>query len=219
MNQAAERVGVGRPSKAMAEQRHELLLNHALDCFLEGGFDQTTVEVIAIRVGMSKRTVYARYEDKAALFKAAVERAIERYTVPAEALRAIEADDLEVVLTAVARLRAANLMTPVATKLQRILNVEAIRFPALFDTFFAHAVKPTVDFLSREFTRRHDAGEVNIAEPERAALAFLSLVLGGAARMVAVGAVLDEREVEQRIQFAVRLFLDGVRIRHRASEG
>jgi TetR/AcrR family transcriptional repressor of mexJK operon len=70
------------------------LLNVALDTFLEKGFEQTTMEEIAIRVGMSKRTVYARYEDKDAPVQAAVQRAIERYTVPASEVEALATDDL-----------------------------------------------------------------------------------------------------------------------------
>ena len=60
-NLPAARPGVGRPTRAQQEQRHEELLNVALDIFLERGFEQATMEEIAIQVGMSKRTVYARY--------------------------------------------------------------------------------------------------------------------------------------------------------------
>src|SRR3546814_7241869 len=46
--------------------------------------------------------------DKDALFRAAVRRAIEAYTVPREAIDAVVSDDLEATLTAIARLRIAN---------------------------------------------------------------------------------------------------------------
>ena len=115
-NLAVERPGVGRPTRAQQEQRHEELLDVALDIFLERGFEQTTMEEIAIQVGMSKRTVYARYDDKASLFKATVKRAVERYTVPRDAVEAVATDDLEETLAAIARQRIANVATPVATK-------------------------------------------------------------------------------------------------------
>jgi AcrR family transcriptional regulator len=188
-------------------------LNVALDIFLERGFEQTTMEGIATCVGMSKRTVYARYEDKAALFKAAVMRAIEQYTVPREAIEAVATGDLEETLMAVARLRIANLATPVATRLQRILSAQSYRFPELFHAAFEQGAGPAIDFLSDLFERHSASGEIDVAEPQRAAAAFLGLVVGGPARLIVSGNMPDESEIETRIRFATGLFLNGVRRR------
>lgn len=204
------RPGVGRPTRAQQEQRHEELLNVALDIFLERGFEQTTMEEIATRVGMSKRTVYARYEDKSALFKAAVRRAIERYTVPRDALEAVATDDLQKTLAAIARLRIANLARPVATKLQRILSAQSYRFPELFNTAFEEGTGPTISFLGDLLVRYSKLGQINVTEPRRAATAFLSLVVGGPARVIVSGNKLDATEVETHIRFAVDLFLRGI---------
>ena len=204
------RPGVGRPTREQQEQRHEELLNVALDIFLEKGFEQTTMEEIATQVGMSKRTVYARYEDKGALFKAAVRRAIERYTVPRDALEAVATDDLQKTLLAIARLRIANLARPVATKLQRILTAQSYRFPELFNAAFEEGTGPTVSFLSDLFVRYSKLGKISVTEPPRAATAFLSLVVGGPARVIVSGNRLDATEVETHIRFAVDLFLRGV---------
>jgi AcrR family transcriptional regulator len=159
---------------------------------------------------MSKRTVYARYEDKGALFKAAVRRAIERYTVPRDALEAVATDDLEETLAAIARLRIANVATPVATKLQRILSAQSYRFPELFNAAFEEGAGPTIQFLSDLFVRYSTQGEINVTEPQRAATAFLSLVVGGPARIIVSGNKIDDTEIEKHIRFAVGLFLRGV---------
>lgn len=204
------RPGAGRPTRAQQQQRHEELLNAALDIFLERGFEQATMEEIAIHVGMSKRTVYARYEDKGTLFKAAVRRAIERYTVPRSALEAVATDDLEETLAAIARLRIANVATPVATKLQRILGAQSYRFPELFNAAFEEGAGPTIGFLRDLFIRCSAQGEINVTEPQRAATAFLSLVVGGPARLIVSGNKLDDAETEKHIRFAVSLFLRGV---------
>jgi TetR/AcrR family transcriptional repressor of mexJK operon len=171
------------------------------------------MEEIAIQVGMSKRTVYARYEDKGSLFKAAVRRAIERYTVPREALEAVATDDLEETLAAIARLRIANVAKPVATKLQRILTAQSYRFPELFNAAFEQGAGPTVGFLSDLFMRYSKRGKINVTEPQRAATAFLSLVVGGPARIIVSGNKLDDTEIEKHIRFAVGLFLVGIRRR------
>jgi TetR/AcrR family transcriptional regulator, mexJK operon transcriptional repressor len=207
------RPGVGRPTREQQEQRHQELLDVALDIFLERGFELTTMEDIATHVGMSKRTVYARYPDKGALFKAAVRRAIERYTVPRDVVEAVATDDLEETLAAIARLRIANLATPVGTKLQRILSAQSYRFPELFNAAFEEGTGPTVSFLSDLFVRYNKQGKVNVTEPQRAATAFLSLAVGGPARIIVSGNTLQDSEVEKHIRFAVSLFLDGVRRR------
>jgi TetR/AcrR family transcriptional repressor of mexJK operon len=65
------RRGAGRPTSEQAEARHGELLDAALDLFLEHGFELTTIEMIAARINMTKRTVYARYPDKASRYRAA----------------------------------------------------------------------------------------------------------------------------------------------------
>lgn len=168
------------------------------------------MEEIATQVGMSKRTVYARYPDKAELFKATVHRAIERYTVPREALEAVATSDLEETLAAIARLRIANLAKPVATKLQRILSAQSYRFPELFHDAFEEGTGPTISFLIDLFERNTQLGRLDVPEPRRAATAFLSLVVGGPARIIVSGNRLDRRETEAHIRFAIGLFLRGV---------
>jgi TetR/AcrR family transcriptional repressor of mexJK operon len=204
------RPGVGRPTPAQQEQRHQELLNVALDVFLERGFEPATMEEIAIQVGMSKRTVYARYEDKGALFKAAVRRAIERYTVPRAVVESVATDDLEETLVAIARQRIANVATPVATKLQRILSAQSYRFPELFNAAFEEGAGPTISFLGDLFARYHAQGKITVTEPQRAASAFLSLAVGGPARIIVSGNRLDDTEIEKHVRFAVGLFLVGV---------
>ncbi len=171
------------------------------------------MEEIAIQVGMSKRTVYAQYEDKGTLFKATVRRAIERYTVPRAALEAVATEDLEETLAAIARLRIANVATPVATKLQRILSAQSYRFPELFNAAFEEGAGPTISFLCDLFERYSKHGEIDVTEPQRAATAFLSLAVGGPARIIVSGNKIDDAEIEKHVRFAVSLFLVGVRRR------
>src|SRR3546814_7732918 len=65
--------------------------------------------------------------DKNALFGAAVQRAIERWIIPAEVLDALDPDDLEGTLTAVAGLRMRNANSADGLRLQHILSAESYR--------------------------------------------------------------------------------------------
>jgi AcrR family transcriptional regulator len=206
---AAPRPRAGRPTRERQQQRVEELLDVALDTFLEHGFEQTTVEQIATRVGMSKRTVYAYHIDKEALFRAAVQRAIDAYTVPRAAIAALVTGDLEPTLRAIAQQRVANLARPVSIKLQRILAAQAYRFPELFGAMFEQGAGPVIDVLAALFARHEARGEIAVGDPQQAAAAFLSLVVGGPTRQIVAGTAPAKAELDARIEFAVRLFLRG----------
>jgi TetR/AcrR family transcriptional regulator, mexJK operon transcriptional repressor len=207
------RPGAGRPTLEQAEQRHIELLDRALELFLEKGFELVTIDAIATAVGMTKRTMYARYDDKSALFKAAVQRAIDRWIVPIETLQSVENDDLEITLKAVARIRMSNAISPAGLRLQRIINAESYRFPEIFTLAYEQGMRPTLEFLADLLRRHTKAGTIKIAKPEIAAAAFLSMVVGGPTRAIVWGSVVDEAALEERIRFCVRLFLDGARRR------
>lgn len=210
---AEARSRAGRPTREQAQARHAELLDTALDMFLDKGFELTTMEGVAAAVGMTKRTIYARYEDKAALFLAAVRRAIERTRMSPAALDALASDDLEQTLAAVARTRIADLMTPQGLKLRRVINTESYRFPEIFTLSYEQGAKPVIDFLTDLFRRHDSAGAVCVERPEMAANVFMSMVVGGPVRLLASGEAMRQDEIEDWIGTAVRLFLNGVRPR------
>lgn len=189
------------------------MLETALDMFLDKGFEQTTIEAIATALGMTKRTIYARYEDKAALFKAAVQQAIERWVMPHAQLETLLDKELEEALLAIARMRVAHVLTPQGMKMQRILTAEAYRFPEIFTAAYDQGSRPVIAFLADLLQRHHDAGAIQVPRPFMAATVFLGMVVGGPTRTVAFGAHPDPAEVEDRLTFSVALFLKGVRTR------
>ena len=207
---AASRPRAGRPTREQAALRHAELLDCALDHFLEKGFEQATIEAIASAVGMTKRTVYARYEDKAALFRAAVRRAIERYKVTDEAIAATETDDLEQTLVNIALLRINLVATPQGTKLQRIIQTESYRFPDIFTDTYEMGAMPTIRFLARLLRQRAAQGKLAIDDPVMTANLFMSLAVSGPVTLILSGNRLAEGELERRVTQAVRLFLNGV---------
>ncbi|MEZ5743859.1 MAG: TetR/AcrR family transcriptional regulator [Sphingomonadaceae bacterium] len=209
----------GRPTKEEAEARQEQLLECAIDHFLERGYERATVEAIAADVSMTKRTVYAKYEDKAALFHAAVYRAIDRFAPAAEAIESTSSGDLEQTLTNIAMLRIDLIGTRDGVRLQQIINVESYRFPEIFTRYYEVAAKPTVDFLKQVLVDATARGELVIDRPGLAANTFMSMVVGGPVRFITSGNALPRAKVEDQVGFAVRLFLDGARTRNEGVSG
>jgi TetR/AcrR family transcriptional regulator, mexJK operon transcriptional repressor len=207
------RPGAGRPSRAQVAARQAELLDTALDMFLERGFELTTMEAVAAAVGMAKRTVYARYPDKAALFLAAVSRAIERSVVPRVQFDTLASADLEATLIAFARMRIAHFQTAEGLKLQRIVNTESFRFPEIFTWYFEQGAGPAIGFLTDLLDMRARGGEIEVDDPALAANIFMSMVIGGPVRTIVAGMPMSQTAIERRIDYAVGIFLKGIKPR------
>lgn len=198
------RQGPGRPTLS-----NEELLDKAIDLFLEKGFERTTIDAITASAGMAKRTVYLRYGDKTALFKAALQRAIQDWIVPVERLRAAESDDVEETLLRVGQILVENLLTPAGLRLLRITNAESVRMPEIGAYTTQRGTEPTIAYLA-DLIQRRIPYRSDIANPQEAAFAFLYLVACGPATMAAWGLVLDKDALDRHTQYCVRLFLYGL---------
>ena len=200
--------GPGRPTREMIERRNEELLDQALDLFLENGFEATTIETICNAVGMSRRTIYARYGDKETLFKAALQLAIDQWIVPVERLRAAECDDLEQTLIAIARLWVDNVRKPSGWRLVRVANTEALRRREVAAYFYEQTATATIGYLADLFRRRLRPGATGVPDAEDAAAAFIILIVDGSVQLAIWGPRADD-EFERQIRYRVRLFLHG----------
>lgn len=203
----------GRPTREQAEARHRELLDRALEHFLDKGFEQATIDAIAADVGMTKRTVYARYTDKAALFHAALLRAIERYTVTDEEIRATDVGDLEQTLINIAMLRIDLIASRRGLKLQRVIQTESYRFPGIFDQTYSLGAQPTIDFLMSILEREMAIGTLATTDSRSAANVFMSMAVSAPVRIILSGLPMSKEEFDERLRFAVRLFLNGTRPR------
>ncbi|MFF0817171.1 TetR/AcrR family transcriptional regulator [Rhodococcus sp. NPDC003318] len=209
----APRRGAGRPTREQAEARQDELLDAALGLFLEHGFEMTTIEMIASHVGMTKRTVYAHHSDKASLFLAAVQRAINRQIIPRRVLEDFNRGDLAETLEAIARLHIDQVMTPDGLRLQRIINTESYRFPSIFTANYEQRSKPVLDFVAGLLDRATAAGDIAPTTTELAAIAFMNMAVGNSVRSIVSGQTPTRDEVDQRVHFTVHLLLDGLRPR------
>jgi TetR/AcrR family transcriptional repressor of mexJK operon len=207
------RQGPGRPTLS-----NEELLDKAVDLFLEKGFERTSIDAITASAGMAKRTVYLRYGDKTALFKAALQRAIEDWIVPVDRLRAAESDDIEETLLRVGQILVENLMTPAGLRLLRLTNAESVRMPEIGAYTTQHGTEPTIAYLA-DLIQRRVPFRSDIANPQEAAFAFLYLVACGPATMAAWGLVLDKSAIDRHTQYCVRLFLYGLLPRAASGNG
>ena len=70
----------GRPTADRAAALDETILEAALGLFVEFGYEAGTMDAIALRARVSKGTLYARFQNKEALFRAVLERQVKRWS-------------------------------------------------------------------------------------------------------------------------------------------
>jgi AcrR family transcriptional regulator len=200
--------GPGRPTAEVIALRNEELLDKALDFFLENGFEATTIDAICHAVGMSRRTIYSRYGDKETLFRAALQRVIDQWMVPADTMRAQECDDLEETLRRIAGLWVANIRRPSGMRLVRIANTEVFRRPEIAEYLWERTAQETLGYLTDLFRRRLRPDADAVPDAEDAAAAFLILVVEGSIQLAVWGRMADA-DFERQIAYRTRLFLKG----------
>jgi TetR/AcrR family transcriptional regulator, mexJK operon transcriptional repressor len=198
----------GRPSREAAALLGEHILDVATELFLEQGYGATSIEAVAQRARIAKRTFYHRFPDKAALFDAVVRRIVARIRPPL-GTPLYEGDNVEAILRRLARLMLQAALTPMALALSRLMMAEAQRFPEL------------ATIAAREGTRAEAVGHIAaLLERETgagprarfAAEQFLNLVITAPQRRaLGLGTPMSEAELEAWADQCVELLLNGCR--------
>ena len=169
-----------------SQEKHLAIIEAAKQLFLETGFGPTSMDAVADRAGVSKRTVYSHFESKEALFDsimsqmcsvlgAAIQEQID--VMMAKAETATGPDPEMAKMLQVLGYRFLTLITdPTDVALFRIIIGEASRFPQLGREFFEKGPKKLTEQLSVYFVRQHALGTLVIDDPCQAAWHFLAMV-------------------------------------------
>jgi AcrR family transcriptional regulator len=176
------------------------------------GYDGTTMEAIAKAAGITKRTLYARYPDKRAVFLDVIPWALTR-AVSREENPGLGEDDLPAALTAIGRGALKHALNPDTLALHRIARNEAARFPEFAvsaETLgWSRRQRQVMDLL-----RQHEeAGTIDVDDVELAAEHFLAMVEALPARLADFGVFRSKTEQDRHLKYAVNLFLRGILVR------
>jgi TetR/AcrR family transcriptional repressor of mexJK operon len=207
----------GRPSREASEQLGVLILDAATNLFLTHGFGATSIEAVAQRVRISKRTFYHRFKDKPALFAAVVHRIIERLRPRAD-IPLIEGANLQAMLERLAALILRAALSPQAIALHRLIVAESARFPQLAAVVAREgATKEAIKLIAGLLEREAKAGRLKLDNPVFAAQQFLQMVIGlPQRRAMGLGAPMTARELGAWPRDVVHLFVNGCRGEQRA---
>ncbi|MCG2582736.1 TetR/AcrR family transcriptional regulator [Massilia sp. TS11] len=143
--------GAGRPKAAELEARYQCLMHTAARLFLDKGFGNVSLEMIAREARVAVRTIYVKYGGKMGLLREAMAANRTRFFQQMD----MDTDPrpLRTVIDDFA-LRFFDLVTaPEAVALQRMLAAEAKANPDLIQAFYAVGPKVTQGALLRYFER------------------------------------------------------------------
>ncbi|HEX2941588.1 MAG TPA: TetR/AcrR family transcriptional regulator [Rhodopila sp.] len=198
----------GRPTAKAAIQMEATILEQATAAFLANGYAATTIEAIARRCGVAKRTIYARWDGKPALFRAALERLLTRWLAVATDWTA--AGTLEAALLAAAEQMLSVALTPEAVALHRLLVAESGRFPELPAMIRQAGGAEGIIRIAELLDRSVAGGQLPPQNTVYAAEQFMHLVLAGPQRRaLGLAPALTPEEISAWAAEAVSLFLRG----------
>jgi len=202
----------GRPSKADAEQIGRRIIDAATELFFTLGYGATSVEAVARRAGISKRTFYHRFANKSALLSAVVHRTIDRMRPPAD-VPLLDGADLPAILRGLAGLILRAALSPPAIALNRLIVAESSRFPDLASVVTNQgAIEEAVRLIAGVLEREARAGNLSVDDPTFAAQQFLYMVITvPQRRAMGLGVPMTPVEIDAWPRDVVNLFLNGCR--------
>jgi TetR/AcrR family transcriptional regulator, mexJK operon transcriptional repressor len=208
----------GRPSQQEAAQIREKILNVATALILAHGYGSTSIEAIARRAGISKRTFYHRFKDKADLFGAVIRRLVDRLRPPENALLPKGGTFDEILERLAQRILTATL-TLDALSLYRVILSEAARFPKLARVVHAQGARQeAIRHIAQLLESQANAGYLKLDDTQFAAEQFLQMIISVPQRCaLGLGAPMTRAELDLWARKSVKLFLDGCRAKVRVN--
>jgi TetR/AcrR family transcriptional regulator, mexJK operon transcriptional repressor len=163
---AAARAGRkrGRPTADERRAREAEILTAALGAFLRSGYGGCTLDELAAAARVTKRTLYAYFGDKAALFAAMV-----RQLAAAVSLDA--ASDIDTLETLAARI-VSRVHSDELVGLHRLVIAESARFPELAQILHSSGDARHIARLAEHIRAERGPDRAQLAEP------LFSLLLG-----------------------------------------
>jgi TetR/AcrR family transcriptional regulator of autoinduction and epiphytic fitness len=212
---------VGRPRRGTELQRADELFAAATRVFLRDGYGSASIDKVASEAGVSTRTIYERYKNKADLLGAVIARLVEQNM--GTALSATELDRLapREALTVIGELISGRACDPDASALFRILATEAQRFPELAGRMRATAKARVDNAIATYFRGQMDRGSMRPGDPEKAAVLFMQMVCSDIHECLLFGTPEDIAALEfpAHLDLVIEIFLNGVSPRDRSDPG
>ncbi|CAB3733577.1 hypothetical protein LMG3458_05068 [Achromobacter deleyi] len=196
----------GRPARPDAEL-HAAALQAATWLLLNEGYAAATLEAVAKRAGMAKKTVYRFAANREDL----VAQVVRGWTDTFEPVMAQEVASAADVLPALSRVLQAiadRALSSDAVGMFRLLTSDFPARQALLDVYQKNGIERGTAMLAAWFEKLAARGLIRIKQPIETAGLLLAMVIAEPLRQMALGLTppLPEGSVQARIEAGVALF-------------
>lgn len=199
---------MGRPTQSRAGEIEEHILSAAKDLFLSVGYEATSMEALAQKAGVSKRTLYARYASKEVVMRAVVQARVRSWSDEAATKTQDLPSDSRERLTRLAVTLAQSLGNPEIEQFDRLIFTTAHRFPEIARTFYDVGYSFELDYLTEEIASSTKNEGQPARDPRRVAEQLISMIMGWR-RMEATVRSISSEEEAKFAQDAVALMFSG----------
>jgi TetR/AcrR family transcriptional repressor of mexJK operon len=164
----------GEPLDRENPKRNAILLA-AAELFLEHGYEPVSMDAIASKADVSKRTVYSYFDSKTELFVAILNAHCNNMggiALPEHSA----GHDPKKVLTDFGRVFVGMITSPRAIAMQRVIFREVERLPEVGRIFFQNGPQRHITKLADYLRQATAERKLKVDDPPRAAFLFMSIV-------------------------------------------
>lgn len=200
-----------RSTLTRSQQKRADIVDAAIEEFKTSGFDATSMDTIAARAKVSKRTVYNHFESKEGLFteisNASCDAVMEMMEMEFDPGRPVDGQLSEFAAAMIELCCTEKFMT-----MARVTLPERLRNPGLANPGFDR-IQRGESGLARWIEEAVDAGVIDVADVAVASRQFIALILEFALwpQLLAGEKSPSGAKRKKITDSAVKLFLDGVR--------
>ena len=207
-----ERRNRGRPQLRPDDETRQIVYEAARHEFAANGYAATSTETVARRAGISTKTLYRLFPNKAALFEAMLSNRLDNFLLDVT-LHAADDVDIEAALNAALMICANLTLSEEVVAFQRMVLQEAGQFSDLAATFYKNGIARTIAALADWLRIQVKRGQIDLDDPDEAAGILIGMVASAPQRAAIYGGVpLPSRsEIERRVRTCASLFLRGCR--------
>ena len=195
----------GRPAN---EALGQTIVDAACELFVELGFQATTLDKVARRAKISKLSIYRHFENKEALFGAAIAARCHQFA-PLALVEGVDGS-AEDQLMAVGSSLLRTLLSPDVRSVEAMIMADKTNQKSLSKLFYeagpAHVIAQIEDLLRH----LHAETVLNVPDPRQSARLFGALIKGSDLLLITrfdEARAKDENEIESYCRSAVAMFI------------
>jgi AcrR family transcriptional regulator len=197
----------GRPKQRPDSEERQRILAIACELFLDVGYGGTTMDAVAGRCRISKKTLYRLFPAKTDLFKAMVadhRRTMLALPRPDDDLPPAEA------LAAIFRLDTAEVENRERLAFIRLAVADADRYPEIGEAIAMEGAQAALNLLADWLGRQQARGVLRPFPPEAAARMLMDMVFGVLVKRYPGDSLLSSEQRLAHARRCIEVFLNGL---------